>query len=196
MSHRESRVPRRPALMSWIALVALALMLLTSSRAQAAPDVSFDNIDGGSYVLDAWAGRPILVVNTASQCGFTPQLDGLQALYDRYRDRGLIVLAVPSDDFRQELGSNGAVKDFCELNFDLDFPMTTINHVIGSEAHPLYRWFADQGFAPHWNFNKALIGPDGAFIDAWGSTTQPLSPRIIARIESLLDQTAPARTSR
>jgi len=98
-------------------------------------DAPFGNIDGGEIRLSDWQGQPVLVVNTASRCGFTHQYDGLQALYDKYRDRGLVVLAVPSDDFRQELSSEAEVKEFCEVNFGLDIPMTTITPVKGSRAH-------------------------------------------------------------
>ncbi|WP_417722278.1 glutathione peroxidase [Salipiger sp.] len=168
-------------------IFALAFAVLAALPALAAQSFSFASIDGGNLSLDDWKGRPVLVVNTASRCGFTPQYDGLQALYERYRDRGLLVLAVPSDDFRQELGSDAAVKDFCEVNFDLDMPMTTITHVKGPEAHPLYKWLATQGFTPGWNFNKALIGPDGTLVESWGSTTRPLSAPILTRIEALLD---------
>ncbi|MCR8546396.1 glutathione peroxidase [Salipiger sp. P9] len=167
-------------------LTALAALLI-ALPAFAAQSFTFDNIDGGTLSLDQWKGRPVLVVNTASQCGFTPQYDGLQALYDRYRDRGLIVLAVPSDDFRQELASEAEVKAFCEVNFDLNLPMTTITHVRGAAAHPLYLWLAAQGFEPNWNFNKALIAPDGRFVAGWGATTRPLSAPVTAQIEALLD---------
>jgi len=101
-------------------------------------DAPFESIDGGTLKLSDYAGQAILVVNTASQCGFTGQYEGLQKLYDTYRDRGLVVVAVPSDDFRQELASNDAVKEFCEVQFGLDFPMTGITHVKGSKAHDFY----------------------------------------------------------
>ncbi|HBM58456.1 MAG TPA: glutathione peroxidase [Citreicella sp.] len=148
----------------------------------------FDSIDGGVLALDEWRGQPVLVVNTASRCGFAPQYDGMQEIYDRYRDRGLVVLAVPSNDFRQELGSEAAVKEYCELNFDLDLPMTTITPVTGAGAHPFYLWLQDEAeFAPSWNFNKVLIGPEGEFVAAWGSTTRPTSAPIRRAIEPLLD---------
>ena len=148
----------------------------------------FGSIDGDTLDLADWRGRPVLMVNTASGCGFTPQYDGLQALWDRYRDRGLVVLAVPSDDFGQELADDAAVRDFCAVNFDLDLPMTTITRVRGPEAHPLYRWLAEaHGFVPRWNFAKALIGPDGAFVQSWESFVEPESEAITRRIEALLN---------
>ncbi|MGJ8627309.1 MAG: glutathione peroxidase [Sulfitobacter sp.] len=122
-------------------------------------DAVFPNIDGGTLDFSEWAGQPVLVVNTASQCGFTYQYDGLQALYDQYKSRGLIVLAVPSDDFNQELASGQQVKEFCEISFGLNLPMTDITHVRGSDAHPFYKAVADEvGFIPKWNFNKVLVG--------------------------------------
>ena len=166
---------------------ALAVALLASAGAARADGFVFASIDGGEIDLADWAGRPVLVVNTASQCAFTPQYDALQALYDRYRDAGLVVLAVPSDDFAQELATEAEVKEFCEINFDLDLPMTEITSVRGTGAHPFYRWVRDEtGFAPRWNFNKVLIGPDGDVAGTWGSTTGPQSARITGRIEALL----------
>ncbi|MDJ0825371.1 MAG: glutathione peroxidase [Rhodobacter sp.] len=152
-----------------------------------AKEFVFASIDGGELALEDWRGRPVLVANTASQCGFTPQYDGLQALYDTYRDRGLVVLAVPSDDFNQELASEAAVKEFCELNFDLDLPMTEITHVRGEAAHAFYRWLsAEHGFAPRWNFNKVLIGPEGELVATYGSTTRPMSRTLRRQVEALL----------
>lgn len=159
-----------------------------ASIAVAAPrEARFDNIDGGTLDLRQWAGQPILVVNTASQCGFTGQYEGLQALYDTYKDRGLVVLAVPSDDFNQELGSGAEVKEFCEMAFGLDMPMADITPVKGRDAHPFYRAVrAETGFVPKWNFNKVLIGPDGRVVDTWRSNTKPRARAIIRAIEPLL----------
>ncbi|MGX0875476.1 glutathione peroxidase [Roseovarius sp. MBR-154] len=167
----------------------LGLMALVLALPAAALDLDapFGNIDGGELRLSDWRGQPVLVVNTASRCGFTGQYDGLQALYDSYRDRGLVVLAVPSDDFRQELSSDAEVKEFCEVNFGLDIPMTTITPVKGTQAHPFYASLADEtGFAPAWNFNKVLIGPDGEVAGTWGSVARPTSREITGRIEALL----------
>ncbi|MCA8879716.1 MAG: glutathione peroxidase [Rhodobacteraceae bacterium] len=147
----------------------------------------FASIDGGALDLDDWRGRPVLVVNTASRCGFTPQFDGLQALYDRYRAAGLVVLAVPSNDFRQELSTEAEVKEFCALNFSLDLPMAEITHVKGAAAHPFYRWLADsQGFTPAWNFNKVLLAPDGSVAATYGAAVEPTAPEITGPIEALL----------
>ena len=164
-----------------------ALLIPTVAWAEMPEDIVFDSIDGGTYEMADWAGRPVLVANTASLCAFTPQYEGLQALYDRYRDRGLVVLAVPSDDFRQELGSEAEVKEFCELTYGLDLPMTTIAPVRGEDAHPFYRWLSDEhGFAPSWNFAKVLIGPGGDVLGTWGSTTRPMSGAITGPVEAAL----------
>lgn len=167
---------------------ALVVALLLMLPAAALDRFTFGNIDGGQHDSADWAGRPVLVVNTASLCGFTHQYADLQRLWDRYRDRGLIVLAVPSDDFRQELASDAEVKEFCTLNYDLTLPMTTITPVRGADAHPFYRWLArTNGFEPAWNFNKVLLAPDGTVAGTWGSGTKPMSRAITEKIEPLLN---------
>lgn len=170
-------------------LLLAAFLLGLAPAATAAPvGGTFRSIDGGQINLEDWRGRPVLVVNTASRCAFTGQYDDLQALFDRYRDRGLIVLAVPSNDFLQELGTEEAVKNFCEVNFALDFPMTEITSVRGSDAHSFYREVRDEsGFVPGWNFNKILLGPDGQVVGTWGSMTGPDSQKITREIEALLN---------
>jgi glutathione peroxidase len=148
---------------------------------------SFPSIDGGNIDLDAFKGRPVLVVNTASLCGFADQFDDLQALHDSYADRGLVVLAVPSNDFRQELASAEEVKEFCAVNFDLTIPMTDITPVTGAEAHPFYKWLAEtEGFTPAWNFNKVLLDGEGEVVATWGSVMRPTAPPVTNRIEALL----------
>jgi glutathione peroxidase len=146
----------------------------------------FDGIDGGVIDTGDWAGRPVLVVNTASLCGLTPQYAGLQALQDRYGERGLVVLAVPSNDFAQELGSEGEVQAFCETSFGLDVPMTAITHVKGEAAHPFYRHLArEHGFEPGWNFAKVLVAPDGT-VTTFSHRTEPLDPEVTGAIEAAL----------
>lgn len=171
-------------------LIGCAFAVSAPGIAPAAGDRSetFESIEGGTLSLDAWKGHPVLVVNTASMCGFTPQYKGLQALYDSYRDRGLVVLAVPSDDFRQEYGTEAEVKQFCELTYGLDMPMTTITHVKGPEAHPFYRRVRDEtGFQPAWNFNKILIDGEGRVVATWGSTVKPQSKAVTEAVEALLN---------
>ncbi len=165
-----------------------------SDMTDSAYQFSFTSIDGTPLPLSDYQGQVVLVVNTASRCGFTPQYDGLQALYDSYRDRGLVVLGVPSGDFGgQELADEAAIKSFCEVNFNIDFPMTEKNHVKGDNAHPFYQWSAAKaGFMarPRWNFHKYLIGRDGQ-IDGWfSSVTAPQSEKIQLAIEKALAQPA------
>ena len=174
-----------PAILLTMLLAVGSLILTYPALARGA--FVFDSIDGGSISLSDWEGRPVLVVNTASRCAFTRQYDELQALYDRYRDQGLVVLAVPSNDFRQELATDAEVAEFCEVNFGLDLPMTTITAVKGPQAHPFYKWLAQtEGFSPGWNFNKVLVAPDGSIDGTFGSPVKPLSGQITSRIEVML----------
>lgn len=163
--------------------VVLALCLASPALAET-PAFTFPSIDGGSYSTADWRGKPVLVVNTASQCGFTPQYDNLQALADRYEGRA-IVLAVPSDDFAQELGTEAEVKAFCDANFNLTLPMTTIQHVAKGDLHPFYDWVAKaHGFTPGWNFNKVLISAKGEFVQGWGSAVKPDAKPITAALDA------------
>ncbi|MGE0714699.1 MAG: glutathione peroxidase [Alphaproteobacteria bacterium] len=151
---------------------------------------SFVGIDGQPIDLAAWKGHPILVVNTASQCGFTPQYEDLEALHKRYEKQGLVVLGVPSNDFGgQEPGSNSQIKAFCESTFGIDFPMTEKQAVTGAGAHPLFRWIAaeaGEAAAPRWNFHKYLIDGEGHLIGAWPSRVKPGGTEITGEIEKLL----------
>lgn len=177
---------RFPSRLAASALVA-AVGLVAVFAATPAPAISFTSLDGTELRLEDWRGQPVLVVNTASLCGFTRQYADLQTLHERYGPRGLVVLAVPSDDFRQELGSDAEVAEFCEVNFGLTIPITRITPVLGAGAHPFYRWLAEEhGVRPAWNFNKALIGPDGALRGFWGSGTRPTARAITRAIESAL----------
>lgn len=151
---------------------------------------SFTAIEGGPLPLQQFDGKALLVVNTASLCGFTYQYAGLQRLWERYRDRGLVVLGVPSGDFGgQELGSGAEIKQFCEVNFDIDFPLTEREHVRGTGSHPLFAWLRDElggGAGPSWNFHKYLIDGDGAAVAAWPSSVEPDSAAVTEAIETLL----------
>ena len=168
------------------ALTALPLAGLARPAA-AQGTFRFDSIDGGTYDMADWRGRPVLVVNTASLCGYTPQYDELQALHEEYGPRGLVVLAVPSNDFRQELASDEAVAEFCEVNFNLTLPMTTITPVRGANAHPFYRWLREtHGFEPGWNFTKVLLDGEGRLVDTFGSNTRPTSRAILREVEALI----------
>lgn len=144
-----------------------------AARDQTAHDFSLPGIDGAPIDLSAYKGKPILVVNTASRCGYTGQYEGLQQLWDKYRDQGLVVIGAPSGDFRQELATADKVKDFCEITFGITFPMTDILHVRGPEAHPFFAWAAERSRAPSWNFNKYLIGKDGSLLRYYDAMERP-----------------------
>jgi len=169
-----------------VAATLSAALVAASAAAEDAGDFSFPSLEGGEIDLGELEGGPVLVVNTASRCGFASQYEGLQALYERYRTAGLTVLGVPSNSFRQELETESAVKEFCEVNFAIDFPMTEITEVTGAAAHPFYAWAAAQAAGPSWNFHKILIGRDGAIAGAFGSSIGPSAPQLVEAIEAEL----------
>jgi glutathione peroxidase len=151
---------------------------------------SFTSIDGAPLPLSGFKGKTVLIVNTASACGLTPQYKGLEALWKSYRDRGLVVLGVPCNDFgAQEPGTEGEIKTFCETRFGVDFPMTGKEHVIGAGAHPFYQWAAaelGEGSTPRWNFHKYLVGKEGSLAGVFGSRTDPEAAEVTAAIEAAL----------
>tara|TARA_B100000575_G_C22823002_1_gene483882 strand:+ start:85 stop:594 length:510 start_codon:yes stop_codon:yes gene_type:complete len=152
-------------------------------------DFSIESISGGEIKLSDYRSKVVLLVNTASQCGFTPQYSGLQKIYDRYKDDGFVVLGVPSDDFNQELESNGDVKKFCEIRYGVNFPMTSIQKIKGEGAHPVYKWVSSNTSVigqPRWNFHKYLIGKDGKILNWFSSMTSPSSEGLIKQIEDAL----------
>jgi glutathione peroxidase len=159
-------------------------------NADSAHAFTFNTLKGQPLPLSQFAGRPVVIVNTASKCGFTPQYAGLVALSKAYQAQGLVVLGAPSNDFgRQEPGSASEIQEFCDLRYGVDFPLTEKVHVIGPQAHPLFRWIADKGgfiARPHWNFYKYLIGRDGSLVDWFSSVTAPGSKRFITAIERLV----------
>jgi glutathione peroxidase len=151
---------------------------------------NFVSIEGNPLPMASFKGKAVLVVNTASYCGFTKQYEALQELWEHYKARGLIVLGVPSNDFgQQEPGKEEEIKRFCEVNYGIDFPMTSKVKVSGQNAHPFYRWAATRfgpQAKPRWNFHKYLITPDGDLIDWFSTVTNPTSPRILKAIEQIL----------
>ncbi len=159
------------------------------ARTHTAWDFTFDSIEGGPMPLAQWRGKVLLVVNTASFCGFTNQYAALQSLYERYRERGLVVIGVPSNDFRQEKESNEAVKQFCEVTFGIDFPLAAISRVTGRQAHPFYAWAAASAGPPRWNFHKYLIDRSGKIAGSWGASTRPDSAEMVRAIEAALQAT-------
>ncbi|WP_425480819.1 glutathione peroxidase [Montanilutibacter psychrotolerans] len=136
----------------------------------------------------AYAGEVLLVVNTASKCGFTPQFEGLEAMHARYRPRGFAVLGFPSGDFReQEFEDESQIQQFCTLTYGVKFPMFEKVHVVGEQATPLYRELARaSGQPPKWNFHKYLVGRDGRLIATFGSATRPDDPALVAAVEAAL----------
>lgn len=154
-------------------------------------DFSFKTLIGEEPLpLKQFQGKVLLIVNTASQCGFTPQYDGLEKLYASYKQRGLIVLGVPSNDFGgQEPGDNAQIAHFCKLNYGISFPMASKEVVSGDAAHPFYRWAKSElgfGTAPKWNFHKYLVDRNGALIDHFNSTTDPQSEGLVKAVEKAL----------
>lgn len=152
-------------------------------------EFTFQDIGGGDMPLAQFNGKVLLVVNTASRCGFTKQYEGLQRLYEKYKSEGFVLLGVPSNDFMgQEPGTNAEIKKFCETTFGINFPMTEKVHVKGAEAHPFFLWAAAQpeGTAPAWNFTKYLIAPDGRLLETFGSRTEPDDEELVSAIEKAL----------
>lgn len=133
------------------------------------------------------AGKPVLIVNTASFCGYTPQFKGLEALYQRWQQQGLVVIGFPSDDFFQEANDEAETADICYINYGVTFPMTSTVKVRGRNAHPVFRHLHQAG-QPLWNFNKYLVGPDGSIIEHFGSNTAPEAAALNAAIEAALQQ--------
>jgi len=154
-----------------------------------AHDFEFESIDGEKLPLSAWKGKPVLVINTASFCGYTKQYEGMEALWRKYKDRGLVMLAVPSNDFGgQEPGTAAEIKAFCET-YDVSFPLSRKEAVLGPQAHPFYRWVVaelGEDAAPKWNFHKYLISPDGSLAGVWPSRITPTSKEVTEAVEGAL----------
>ena len=152
-------------------------------------EFSIESITGETINFKDYKNKVILVVNTASYCGFTKQYDELQELWDLYKEKGLIVLGVPSNSFNQEKNNNADIKEFCEVNFNITFPLSAITEVKGNNAHELFKWAKTNhgsSAVPKWNFHKILINKEGKIEDTFSSFTKPLSNKIINKIESIL----------
>ena len=152
-------------------------------------DFSIESISGGDISLSDYKNKVVLLVNTASQCGFTPQYAGLQKIYDRYKDDGFVVLGVPSDDFNQELSTDDDVKKFCEIRYGVNFPLTSIQKIKGDSAHPLYKWISGNTSVigqPRWNFHKYLISKEGQILNWFSSMTSPTSDGLLKQVEQAL----------
>ena len=152
-------------------------------------DFKIEGISGEIINLSDYKNKVVLIVNTASYCGFTKQYDELQELWDLYKSKGLIVLGVPSNSFNQEKQSNSEVKEFCEVNFNINFPLTTITEVKGKNAHEIFKWAKEnhgKSAVPKWNFHKILINKEGKIEDTFASMTKPMSKKLVKTIEDIL----------
>jgi len=187
----------------WSTVVSLAAMWTAApsvapvkSVPGTAYDFQFSTIDGKPMKLAAWRGKAMLIVNTASFCGYTKQYAGLQELWTRYEKAGLVVIGVPSNDFgEQEPKSEGEIKTFCQGAFGVTFPLTSKQHVVGTDAHPFYKWAAEAmgpAGVPNWNFHKYLIGRDGRLLRSFSTKLPPLSEDITGWIDKALAAPAPA----
>ena len=157
-----------------------------SSYDKLAYEFNFNGIEGNEINLKDYKNNVIVVVNVASRCGFTNQYEDLQTLWSNYKNKNLVVIGVPTNNFKQEPGSNKDIKDFCEINFNIDFPMTEKIDVIGNKAHPFFKWAKTnhgKSAVPKWNFHKIIIGKNGKVADTFSSITKPSSQRFINLIE-------------
>ena len=162
---------------------------VTAETNGTAYDFEFNSIDGDLIKLSQYKDKVIVVVNVASRCGYTPQYEDLQRLWTEYKSRNLVVLGIPTNNFRQEPGNNKEIKDFCETNFGITFPLTEKTNVIGSNSHPFYKWARKDygiGAIPKWNFHKIIIGKDGKVAETFSSITKPSSIKFIKVIEDLI----------
>ena len=172
-------------------LFALALLALpTQAQAQACSGLlnhSYTSLQGKAVNLCDFAGRPILVVNTASKCGYTPQFEKLEALHRRYQGRGLVVLGFPSNDFNQELATNQEIAQFCKLTYFVEFPMIEKGSVTGPAANAFFKQLAAaSGAAPQWNFHKYLIAPDGRTVHSFGTRVEPDAREVMSKLLPML----------
>ena len=174
-------------------LLSIFFLILFMSNADASEkafhDFTIESISGETINLSDYKSKVVLLVNTASKCGFTPQYSGLQKIYEKYKDDGLVVFGVPTNDFNQELSKDSDVKEFCEIRFGVEFPMSSIQPIRGENAHPIYKWIKSNVSVigqPRWNFHKYLIGKDGKIINWFSSMTSPTSEGLVNQIETAL----------
>ena len=163
------------------------VVAMAAGKARQAWDFSFPAIEGGTLDLAAFRGKALLVVNTASFCGYTYQYEGMRKLHMARAAEGLAVIGVPSQDFNQESPDNKTVKEFCETQFGIDFPLAGVSHVKGPSATPFYAWVRETaGWEPNWNFNKVLIGRDGGIAGTFGSGDEPEGAKLSGAIKAVL----------
>lgn len=175
----------------YIGVVLMGLFSFGSSANESVLGFSFDALMSKKSInLSDYKGKVVMIVNTASKCGLTGQYDGLEKIYKKYQEKGLIIIGVPSNDFgKQEPGTAEEIAKFCKLNYGVSFPMAAKYSVKGDDAHPFYKFAREKlgfGTAPKWNFHKYIIDKNGDLVDYFNSTTKPTSARLIKRIESLL----------
>ena len=162
-------------------------MTLTAYGAGSVYDYQLKTIDGASLPLAEYKGKVVLLLNVASQCGYTPQYSGLQRIWEKYKDRGLILLGVPANNFgHQEPGTEAEIKTFCQRKYSVTFPMASKVSVTGDDAAPLYQYLGKNAGPPKWNFTKYLIGKNGQIIHRFDSKVEPESPELTSAIESAL----------
>jgi glutathione peroxidase len=162
-----------------------APLLMASAPAVSAYDFTLPRLEGGELALGPFRGQALLIANTASFCGFTPQYAGLQRLHDRFRARGFAVIGVPSNDFNQESADAGAIRDFCDTQYGIDFPMAGLTHVRGRAAHPLFAFLAEAGGGePRWNFHKYLVARDGRRVTGFATGVEPDRPDFLRAVEA------------
>ena len=174
-----------------IIIMALFTTSTSSNYDKLAYDFSFNDLDGSPLKLSEFKSKVIVIINVASQCGFTKQYDDMQNIWDKYQKKGIVVIGIPSNDFgKQEPGTNEEIKNFCEAKFGITFPMTEKVVVKGDNAHPFYKWAKENygnSAVPKWNFHKIIIGKDGKIFDTFASITKPTSKRFISAIEKALN---------
>ena len=161
----------------------------SKTYAEIAYNFKFNGIDGMQINLADYENKVLVVVNVASRCGFTPQYSDLQKVWEDYKDKNVVIIGVPTNNFKQEPGSNKEIKDFCETNFNINFPMTEKIDVIGKNAHPFFKWARENygnGAIPKWNFHKIIIGKDGKVANTFSSITRPSSEKFRKAIEKLI----------
>jgi glutathione peroxidase len=174
-----------------VLILSAGATVMAAAKEHLAWDFGFPAIEGGTLEFRTFATHALLVVNTASFCGYTYQYEGLQKLHDARSAEGLIVIGIPSQDFNQESPDNKTVKTFCETRFGIDFPLAGVSHVKGTPAAPFYAWVRDvAGWEPNWNFNKVLIGRDGKVAGTFGSGDEPDGPKLSSAISSALAKAA------
>ena len=174
-----------------IAIIFFGFLSLSNVNTREVPgsayDFTFVDIDGKNFPLSQFKGKPLLIFNSASKCGFTSQYTGIQKIHENYKNKGLIVIGVPSDNFNQEPGNEEDIKKFCMVNFNISFDLTKKNNVVGSEVHPFFEWL-DKSYnaKPKWNFYKFVINKDGKLENHFSSMIVPSSVKLISTLDKVI----------